>query len=116
MFETYTVPYFCLKRRVFETERKDRTGSFLFHYKQVVLYLHFLPFTGFFMLYRPCFLFCFFSVIVVLRVFPCRFRNTLFLLHYTTSLFYARLLYAFALTPIASLRDFLPPFVVRFLL
>ena len=115
MFETYTVPYFCLKRRVFETERKDSTGSLLFHYKQAVLYLHFLPFTGCFMLYRPCFL-LFFSFTVVLRVFPCRFRSTLFLLHYTMSLFYARLLYAFALTPLASLRDFLRPFVIRFLL
>jgi hypothetical protein len=41
------------KPRVFETERKDSTGSFLFHCKQVVLYLHFLPFTGFFCFIVP---------------------------------------------------------------
>jgi hypothetical protein len=95
MFKACTVPsYFCLKRRVFETERKDNTGSFWFHYKQVVLYLHFLPFTGFFVLSSLCLILCF-SFTVVLRFFPCHSRNTLFLLRYTTTLFYARLLYAF---------------------
>jgi len=106
MFEACTVPYFCLKRRVFETERKDSTGSFLFHYKQVVLYLHFPPFTGFFLFYRPCF-YSIFLFYCCITCFPCHSRNTLFLLHYTSPCFTSVCYTLFALTPLASLRDFL---------
>lgn len=89
---------FCLKRRVFETERKDSAGSFLFHYKQSVLYLHFFPSLDFFKnVLSSLFLILFFCFTVVLRFFPCHSRNTLFLKYYTEALFYVRLVLGFLL-------------------